>query len=61
MQKHTLAAALSATMLLAGGAALAQTAPTAPMQTTTTTTTTRFSSPAGALSQPAIKAEIANA
>lgn len=61
MQKHTLAAALSATMLLAGGAALAQTAPTAPMQTTTTTTTTRVSSPAGALSQSAIKADIANA
>jgi len=58
MQKHTLAAALSAIMLLAGGAAFAQDAPT---QTTTTTTTTRVSSPAGALSESAIKADIANA
>jgi hypothetical protein len=58
MHKHTLAAALSATLLLAGGAAFAQ---NAPMQTTTTTTTTRVSSPAGALSESAIKADIANA
>lgn len=58
MQKHTLAAALAATLLLAGGAAFAQ---DAPMQTTTTTTTTRFSSPAGALSESAIQAGIANA
>ena len=58
MHKHTLAAALSATLLLAGGAAFAQ---DAPMQTTTTTTTTRVSSPAGALSESAIKADIANA
>ena len=58
MQKHTLAAALSAIMLLAGGAAFAQ---DAPMQTTTTTTTTRVSSPAGALTESAIKADIANA
>ena len=58
MHKHTLAAALSATLLLAGGAAFAQ---NAPMQTTTTTTTTRVSSPTGALSESAIKADIANA
>lgn len=58
MHKHTLAAALSATLLLAGGAAFAQ---DAPMQTTTTTTTTRVGSPAGALSESAIKADIANA
>jgi len=58
MQKHTLAAALSAIMLLAGGAAFAQ---DAPMQTTTTTTTTRVSSPAGAPTESAIKADIANA
>jgi hypothetical protein len=58
MQKHTLTAALSAIMLLAGGAAFAQ---DAPMQTTTTTTTTRVSSPAGALTESAIKADIANA
>jgi hypothetical protein len=58
MHKHTLAAALSATLLLAGGTAFAQ---NAPMQTTTTTTTTRVSSPAGALSESAIKADIANA
>lgn len=58
MQKHTLAAAFSATLLLAGGAAFAQ---DAPMQTTTTTTTTRVGSPAGALSESAIKADIANA
>src|SRR5690348_15884034 len=58
MQKHTLTAALSATKLLVCGAAFAQ---NAPMQTTTTTTTTRVSSPAGALSESAIKADIANA
>lgn len=58
MHKHTLAAALSATLLLAGGAAFAQ---DAPMQTTTTTTTTRVGSPTGALSESAIKADIANA
>jgi hypothetical protein len=58
MHKHTLAAALSATLLLAGGTAFAQ---NAPMQTTTTTTTTRVSSPTGALSESAIKADIANA
>ena len=57
MQKHMLAAALSATLLLVGGAAFAQ---DAPMQTTTTTTT-RVSSPSGALSEPAIKADIGNA
>ena len=58
MQKHMLTAALSATLLLGGGVALAQ---DAPMQTTTTTTTTRVSSPTGALSEPAIKADIGNA
>lgn len=58
MHKHTIAAALAATLLLAGGAAFAQDAPT---QTTTTTTTTRVSSPTGALSESAIKADIANA
>ncbi|HKZ09176.1 MAG TPA: PepSY domain-containing protein [Rhodanobacteraceae bacterium] len=58
MHKHTLAAALSATLLLAGGTAFAQ---DAPMQTTTTTTTTRVGSPTGALSESAIKADIANA
>ena len=58
MQKHTLAAAFSATLLLAGGAAFAQ---NAPVQTTTTTTTTRVGSPAGALSQAAIESDIANA
>ena len=58
MHKHTFAAALSATLLLASGAALAQ---DAPMQTTTTTTTTRVGSPTGALSESAIKADIANA
>jgi hypothetical protein len=58
MQKHMLAAALSAILLLAGSAASAQ---DAPMQTTTTTTTTRVDSPAGALSESAIKADIANA
>ncbi len=58
MHKHTFAAALSATLLLAGGAAFAQ---DAPMQTTTTTTTTRVGSPTGALSESAIKADIANA
>ncbi len=58
MHKHTLAAALSVTLLLAGGAAFAQ---DAPMQTTTTTTTTRVGSPTGALSESAIKADIANA
>jgi hypothetical protein len=58
MHKHTLAAALSANLLLAGGTAFAQ---NAPMQTTTTTTTTRVSSPTGALSESAIKADIANA
>lgn len=58
MHKHTLAAALSATLLLTGGAAFAQ---STPMQTTTTTTTTRVGSPTGALSESAIKADIANA
>jgi len=58
MHKHTLAAALSATLLLASGVAFAQ---DAPMQTTTTTTTTRVGSPTGALSESAIKADIANA
>ena len=58
MQKHTVAAALSATLLVAGGAAFAQ---DAPVQTTTTTTTTRVSTPSGALSEPVIKADIANA
>ncbi len=58
MQKHTFAAAFSATLLLAGGSAFAQ---NAPMQTTTTTTTTRVSSPSGALSESAIRAGIANA
>jgi len=58
MHKHTLAAALSATLLVAGGVAFAQ---DAPMQTTTTTTTTRVGSPTGALSESAIKADIANA
>ena len=59
MQKHMLAAALSAILLAAGGGiALAQ---NAPMQTTTTTTTTRVSSPTGALSEDAIKADIGNA
>jgi len=58
MQKHLLAAALSTTLLLASGAVLAQDAPT---QTTTTTTTTRVGSPAGALSEAAIKADIGNA
>lgn len=59
MQKHMLAAALSAILLAAGGGiALAQ---NAPMQTTTTTTTTRVSSPTGALSETAIRADIANA
>jgi len=58
MHKHTLAAALSATLLLASGVAFAQ---DAPMQTTTTTTTTRVGAPTGALSESAIKADIANA
>jgi hypothetical protein len=58
MQKHTLAAVLSATLLIAGGAAFAQ---DAPVQTTTTTTTTRVGTPGGALSEPVIKADIGNA
>jgi len=63
MQKHTLAAVLSASLLFVGAGALAQNAPMqpTPMQTTTTTTTTRVSSPTGALSEPAIRAGIANA
>ena len=59
MQKHILSAAVTASLLCAGGIAFAQNAPT--QSTQTTTTTTSVSTPSRALGESAIKADIATA
>ncbi|MGH8190664.1 MAG: PepSY domain-containing protein [Rhodanobacteraceae bacterium] len=59
MQKHMLAAAVAASLLCAGGMAMAQNAPAESSRTVTTTTTVDTTS--GALSESQIKSDIADA
>lgn len=59
MQKHTLSAALAASLLCAGGMAFAQNAPVQATQTTTTTTTVATN--ANALTEDQIKSDIGSA
>lgn len=59
MNKRTLSAALAAVLLCAGGVASAQTATTQTTRTTTTTTSVNMSG--AALTEDAIKTDIANA